>query len=362
MGTFSSTKALPRSDALVQTGTFTTNDPTAHADATRPWDIVVTPLSRGQYNHFVAFLASPGLLLYREAVSTRVRVNGTLPPGIVALTVPLHCGAETRYWAAPLHERGLPITMPGGVHADFSAGQEHLILLVDIALFRQSVPEELSEAIERAACQHVVCASSDAICQLGRALNAVLESSRGHVAALDHPCAVQSMQQNVLAAFCRSLTLPLSRPRHPGPTMRRRGLEKAAEYLRSADAAFVTVGDLCAAASVSERTLEYAFREELGVSPRRFLHLQRYHTARRDLLAADCRGATVQTIAQSHGFYQLGRFAIGYKALFGESPSHTLMKPPASVHCGLPPVGAMGLSYRESTSVGGSQQAIPSAL
>lgn len=101
-----------------------------------------------------------------------------------------------------------------------------------------------------------------------------------------HPHAVRSMQQDVLAAFCLSLSLPLSPPRRVNGAIRQRGLHRAIEYLRSADTALVTVADLCTAACVTERTLQYAFRENFGLSPLGFLHLRRYHAARRDLLAA----------------------------------------------------------------------------
>jgi AraC-like DNA-binding protein len=142
------------------------------------------------------------------------------------------------------------------------------------------------------------------------------------------------MQQDVLAAFCRSLSLPP--PRRVTGAMRQRGLNRAIAYLRTADSALVTVADLCTAASVTERTLQYAFRETFGLSPLGFLHLRRYHAARRDLLAADARIDTVQAIAQYNGFYQLGRFAVRYKALFGESPLTTLMKPPQATQSRLP--------------------------
>jgi AraC-like DNA-binding protein len=45
------------------------------------------------------------------------------------------------------------------------------------------------------------------------------------------------------------------------------------------------------------------------------------------LLAADGRTTTVSEIALKWGFYHMGRFAIRYKALFGESPSQTLVRP-----------------------------------
>ena len=59
------------------------------------------------------------------------------------------------------------------------------------------------------------------------------------------------------------------------------------------------------------------------MGPKRFLLLRRMHLARRALREAPA-DATVTDIATEFGFWELGRFAVEYKALFGEAPSETL--------------------------------------
>jgi AraC-like DNA-binding protein len=62
------------------------------------------------------------------------------------------------------------------------------------------------------------------------------------------------------------------------------------------------------------------------MGPIRYLNLRRMHLVRRALLRAD-PSKTVTQVATDHGFWELGRFAVGYRALFGESPSATLHRP-----------------------------------
>jgi AraC-like DNA-binding protein len=66
------------------------------------------------------------------------------------------------------------------------------------------------------------------------------------------------------------------------------------------------------------------------MGPIRYLTLRRMHLARRALLGADASKTNVTRIVTDHGFWELGRFSVAYRALFGESPSETLRRPAES--------------------------------
>jgi len=90
----------------------------------------------------------------------------------------------------------------------------------------------------------------------------------------------------------------------------------------------VYMSDLCTAVGTSYSTLRDCCQEHLGMSPKRYLWLRRMHLARRDLCRADPEKTSVTEIATSYGFWELGRFAVAYRTLFGESPSMALRRPP----------------------------------
>jgi AraC-like DNA-binding protein len=82
--------------------------------------------------------------------------------------------------------------------------------------------------------------------------------------------------------------------------------------------------DVCLAAAVSQRTLQTACKEFLGISAHRYLWLRRMSLVRRALeLATRDSTDTVTSIANDHGFAQAGRFAVNYRKMFGELPSTT---------------------------------------
>jgi len=89
------------------------------------------------------------------------------------------------------------------------------------------------------------------------------------------------------------------------------------------------VTDLCRVAGVSERTLENAFKEVMGMTPVAYLIRLRLHRVRKALLAASHGSTTVSAEALDWGFWHFGEFSRAYKECFGELPSDTLRRKPA---------------------------------
>ena len=98
------------------------------------------------------------------------------------------------------------------------------------------------------------------------------------------------------------------------------------EFQAAHDNVPVYLAEVCAAVGASERTLRACCQEQLGMGPIHYLWLRRMHLARRALASATSDGSTVTGLAADYGFWELGRFAVEYRALFGESPSLTLKR------------------------------------
>ncbi len=87
-----------------------------------------------------------------------------------------------------------------------------------------------------------------------------------------------------------------------------------------------SVPDLCEAAQVSERTLQYAFRDRFGMTPLSYLKTIRLNGAHRELSESNPRSTRVADVAGQWGFRHMGQFAADYREQFGELPSRTLMR------------------------------------
>lgn len=86
----------------------------------------------------------------------------------------------------------------------------------------------------------------------------------------------------------------------------------------------LTIADIAAAASVTSRAVQIAFRRHLDTTPMAYLRQVRLERAHHELLIADPATTTVTTIAARWGFYHPGRFATRYRATFGRAPTTTL--------------------------------------
>ena len=158
--------------------------------------------------------------------------------------------------------------------------------------------------------------------------------------AARHPELFNDRKETILAAQTELLEMLLAaldatdgspahsqRPYATGLQPRRQAGRRLRLSAQSEIVFYVT--DLCVATGVSERTLEYAFQEVMGMSPVAYLTRLRLHRVRKALRMATHGSTTVSAQALKWGFWHFGDFSRAYKDCFGELPSETLRRKPA---------------------------------
>jgi len=108
-------------------------------------------------------------------------------------------------------------------------------------------------------------------------------------------------------------------------------VQRVEEHLLGDIAIPQSINDLCAVAGTSRRTLEYAFKDYFGTSPKKFVKALRLNAAHGDLLRGDRDSELVVEIASGWGFSHMGQFSIDYRHMFGETPGATLRRSHATV-------------------------------
>lgn len=86
----------------------------------------------------------------------------------------------------------------------------------------------------------------------------------------------------------------------------------------------IVISEIATELGISESQLHHAFKQEYGLSPKKYLLYLRYNAARKDLYLGHPHTDTVMDIAQKYQFYHMGHFSMEYQKLFGQKPSETL--------------------------------------
>jgi AraC family ethanolamine operon transcriptional activator len=164
------------------------------------------------------------------------------------------------------------------------------------------------------------CAAAGADVQdtLLRLINRVCECP----AILENTLAAAVIADDLLEILISTLGADAhGRERPAPPSVRSYTVFKAQQFIEERLATGFTTSELCKVVRISRRALEYAFRDVVGISPRRYIMALRLGRARRDIAGSTL--ASISDIAQRWGFFHLGRFSSLYKSFFGELPSAT---------------------------------------
>jgi AraC-like DNA-binding protein len=125
-----------------------------------------------------------------------------------------------------------------------------------------------------------------------------------------------------LAVFPNSWdTDPAARDRTDASTAT---LRRAIAFIDEHAARDISIADVAAAANVTIRAVQIAFRRHYGTTPAGYLRRVRLERARQDLLAADPATESVTAVAYRWGFASPGQFTAAYRQAYGLTPDQTL--------------------------------------
>ncbi|MGI3124463.1 helix-turn-helix domain-containing protein [Nitratireductor sp. PBL-C9] len=303
------------------TGFFSTEEPSLYEAAIRPWNLTVEPLEAGPFGCDIAFLKLDGIAIYRDQYHTDMRLRGTTPPDALALALPLAglCD-KSAFWGRTLCKHNLHHSFYRELDSTTAAGHDQIVIL--IGTDERYAPEFADLWDHFDACKngrpiHLTDRQAGA---LRRVCLDALHTGEG-----EPDRAFGDMLRADLVGAIKPLVLEACRQEQARPDRRgNSAIARMYDFLEASDEPRLTVAGLCRMAGIHERTLERAVRAKFDCTVHALLRRRRLHEARRMLLFADAFTNNVTRISHELGFYDGGRFARDYAALFGELPSQTL--------------------------------------
>ena len=154
----------------------------------------------------------------------------------------------------------------------------------------------------------------------------VLEEVRLNPSLMDTPGYWELCNREIPNKFCQLVEGPGKRGKIFTSGNRERIIKKTSQYLSESISYPISVSDLCRITGVSERTLQYSFREYYGISPKAYLKAKMLNHVHIALSLASPGITKVVDLAYQWGFWHMGQFAADYRRMFGKLPSETLRK------------------------------------
>jgi AraC-like DNA-binding protein len=290
-------------------------------------DFEMLPTTKGNFHAHLLQLGLNWLRLTRYQLSLPLVGSVTLDPSRKTfgfLTEP----SATRYCGTKLSVGDIVVNKPDEAHlvteSSFCAGVMSLPTNQLNAATEAVMGRGLSKALENLV---VIRPDPALMSRLMKLHQAVAQVARDIPDVLELPEVCRALEEQLLYLIVRCLADGASVEIKAGDRRHNAVIARFEQFLEANPDQPLYLTEICAGIGVAERTLRAACEEHLGMGPIRFLTLRRMHLARRALLHAHPSEATVTRIVTDRGFWELGRFSVVYRALFGESPSETLRRP-----------------------------------
>ncbi len=309
---------------------FAFADPDQYAAAIRAADVTVTPTARGDFRAGLTKVDFSRLWMQRVSETAPLIKFAAMHPARSPILF------LTRSNRPPIHHGGLDVSADDIVVYGSGVSLHHRTTgpceWGAMSLSPDALAEVSSVLVGRQlaapADTHRVRPDPADLARLRRLHAAAGELAASAPGVLAHREAARSLEEALTQAMIRCLNdgARLETDR----SFRNRVVIMATleDFLEANAGRPIYLSEICAAVKASERTLRLCCNEHLGMGPARYLWLRRMHLARRALLLASEGAATVTSIAMAHGFWELGRFSVAYRGLFGETPTATLRRPP----------------------------------
>ena len=313
-------------EAPIQVALFAFSNLEHFAEVAGNSDLDWQQLDHGRFGAKVLRVASASAIIERIAFNRRFAQRGSSPPGRLTLGWIGKAVGEIGWCRQSVSAEDLLLFSPGGEYeavsrpgfrgSKMSYSEEHLEqIAADFEL-----PLNLGPYREGGIALQVDPAAAEDLRRRLRQLERAVTKCSGDGGRrwirheLEHEIPVRLLR--LLAAGPPETSLRVD-------GFKTRAARTARDYIDAHAADTPAIRDVCRAAGVSWRTLNYAFREVFGVTPKQYLQATRLHGARRELYQGG-PASTVTDIANHWGFWHIGKFAADYKRHFGELPSETL--------------------------------------
>jgi AraC family ethanolamine operon transcriptional activator len=299
------------------------------ADILTGYDLDFKQIGRGSFSSIIQQIQFGPVSINRFTITRSIETIGNPPPGVMTFGIPtVNCQPFT--WRG-LRSDGntIQIYKPS---TELAVISNPIFEAIDVsitqtefnALNNQWGFPDLSEIIgtrEMAACDPAV------MHRLRKTLHYICQLVDSDPDELKHNAAVQNLvRYEVPYQLIQALASSEAVAFNPTPEKRTHALKTAIEYIRSASHELISINRFCQKTGINERTLQRAFLDTYGITPKYYIQALRLNNAYKTLFHSDPRTTRIHEVAGNLGYWHMSQFTVDYRRQFGELPSSTLHK------------------------------------
>ena len=293
----------------------------------RGYDLELQQLDRGSFSANLQQIQCGNIFINHIATTRRFEVFGNPPPGLRTFGVPTnrclpftwrnkYSNGNTLQIYKPGTELEM-ITHPFFEAIDVSITEESF----NVLMHRRELPE-LDEILNK---REMVSCNPVKLQQLRTTLHSVCATLDNDPDLLNRSPALQEIIQHEVP-FLLAQTLMSSEDQltNIAPAKRTHALKTAIDYIKTTPRESIALNRFCRETGINERTLQRAFRDQYGVSPKSYAQAFHLNNVYKSLKRSHPGSTSIFEVASSFGYTHMGQFARDYRRHFGELPSDTL--------------------------------------
>ncbi|MCG8308267.1 MAG: helix-turn-helix domain-containing protein [Cytophagales bacterium] len=290
------------------------------------WNLNFRLLSKNDLITRIALYTSEKFQLGRVSLNGKIDQHGLCPPGFRSIVVPVPGGSHFNWFNRLTNDHEMLIYPKDGTidAVSYNHFDVYVFSIVEYYLLDCIEKLQYSECLKRFVDGEFRLKSSEKFCRqfhnASQHFFSMIKGASPGFGSENYDRMLDDVLNDVLKQIDDSHNMI------PGVFQRNRdvGLQKAVDIINHHLEEDYTISQLCNASGMSERTLQYAFRERYHVTPKDYVKAVKLHKVREELTLN--KSQMISTIAAKYGFWHMGQFAADYKKWFGELPTQTKRK------------------------------------
>jgi len=291
------------------------------------WNLDFRQLETGKFEGRLLISGTPNMQFTRASFGRKLLQKGASPENLITFGLLAKPDVQI-YWRGQYVSGKQLMIFPAGGELDCVTQQDFDVLLVSLS---KNVLGMICEELQLADPDKLIAKKEVIDCDfhlLEKIRHSMLhfEQLLLQIGATQLPLLLTEIE----LAMARELLVLIATDKcsHSKPTQSRRALalSRALTYMEECPLRDINLVEMSKHTQVSQRTLEYAFKERYQITPKSFMLASRLNMVKKLLLKADATDSKVYELAEQAGYRHMSQFSTDYRKLFAELPSETLAR------------------------------------